>query len=256
LLKQQYEQVPWTIKQTFNGVFFTLVPWLLLTGALSLFNATTSSAPIVKLSPTADLINAVANFIFSTLVEGAFLIAPLIYAWRLTHPPVSPTHTMQEALGIRRFSLRQAIPLIIALFIGIIIVNEAYQFLITTFHLHIQTNDETLFERSRAEPITTYATLLVAVFVAPLCEELFFRSFTFMGLLRALPVGVAIVFSSLIFALAHGDPGSFPVLFFIGIALAYLRWQTRSYWPGVILHFLNNGFSALLLILAMHGISL
>jgi membrane protease YdiL (CAAX protease family) len=257
LLKQQTEQVPWTTKQTFIGAFWTLVPWLIITGALSFFStSTTSTTTMVKLSPSQDILNAIVNFVFSVIVEGAFVIAPLIYAWRLTHPPVSETKTARDALGIRGFDGWRALPLILALFIGIVIVNEAYQLLITTFHLHIQTNDQVILSHSRTQPITTYATLLAAALVAPLCEELFFRSFVFMGLLRDLPVGLAVVFSALIFAMANGDPASFPVLFCIGIALAYLRWSTRSYWPGVILHFLNNGLSAVLLILAMHGINM
>lgn len=257
MLKQQIEQVPWTTKQTFIGAFWTLVPWLLITSGLAFFTtSTTSSSAIVKLSPTEDIINAIVNFIFSAIVEGAFLIAPLIYAWRLTHPPVSETRTVKDALGIRGFNVWRTLLLILTLFIGIIIVNEAYQLLITTFHLHIQTNDQVVLSRSKTQPITTYATLLAAALVAPLCEELFFRSFVFMGLLRDLPVGLSVVFSALIFAMAHADPASFPVLFCIGLALAYLRWSTRSYWPGAILHFLNNGMSALLVILAMHGMNI
>jgi membrane protease YdiL (CAAX protease family) len=61
--------------------------------------------------------------------------------------------------------------------------------------------------------------------------------------------------SALIFAAAHFDPASFPVLFFIGLALAIARWRTRSIWPGIILHLLNNGLSAVLVVLALHGMN-
>ena len=64
----------------------------------------------------------------------------------------------------------------------------------------------------------------------------------------------AIVLSALIFGVAHADPGSFVVLFFIGLALAFVRWRTDSLWPGILLHMLNNGIAALLIVLAMHGI--
>jgi len=81
----------------------------------------------------------------------------------------------------------------------------------------------------------------------------FFRGFVFPGLRRAMPVGWAIVLSSLLFAVAHADPGSFAVLFIIGLALAFLRWRTGSIWPGMILHMLNNGIGAVSIILVMQG---
>jgi membrane protease YdiL (CAAX protease family) len=252
LLERKFEEVSWTIKQTFNGVLFTLVPWIVFSVVLDFAN--NKAAPSRPLSTQQDLINAVFTFIFSALVEGAFLIAPFIYARRVQNPPMSDTRSVWQLLGFRRFNLAIAGPLIVSMLLAFFLINGAYQFVITTFHLHIQTNDQVVFQQSKSEPITTYATLLAAVFVAPFCEEIFFRSFVFMGLTRGMPMGGAILLSALIFAAAHGDPGSFPVLFCIGLALAFVRWRTDSVWPGMILHLLNNGASAVLLILAMHGI--
>ena len=143
--------------------------------------------------------------------------------------------------------------LVVILFIAIFAIDNLYQYVITVLHLNLQTNDQVLLQRSKIAPISTYATLLAAVFVAPFCEEIFFRGFVFPGLCATMPVGWAIVSSSLLF-LAHADPGSFAVLFIIGLALAFLRWRTKSLWPGVFLHFLNNGLGALLIILVMQGI--
>jgi membrane protease YdiL (CAAX protease family) len=66
-------------------------------------------------------------------------------------------------------------------------------------------------------------------------------------------VGWAIVISSLLFAVTHADPGSFLVLFLIGLALAFLRWHTNSIWPGIVLHTFNNSLAALVIILSMNG---
>jgi membrane protease YdiL (CAAX protease family) len=41
------------------------------------------------------------------------------------------------------------------------------------------------------------------------------------------------------------------VLFVIGLALAFLRWRTRSIWPGMALHFLNNFVGALQIFLVL-----
>jgi membrane protease YdiL (CAAX protease family) len=250
--------VPWTIQQTFVGVLLTLIPWLLLALGLSSLNTKTPGA--TTLSPTADLINAIFTFILASLVEGAFLIAPLYFAAHPFRSMAARWRRAFDALGFRRFHVSRALRWVIVLFLGILVLNFLYSmalgYLNTRFHLQIHTNDQVILQQSRAAPRTTYATLLASVFVAPFCEEIFFRSFVFAGFLRAMSVGWAIFLSSLIFAVAHADAGSFAVLFFIGLALAFLRWRTNSIWPGMLLHALNNGLGALLIVAAMqHPVS-
>ncbi len=235
------------------GVFLTLVPWIILALLLSsLGGGNTSSS--AALSPQQDLIAAIIALIFSSVIEGAFLIAPLYYANAVFRGISQHAKLSLRALGFRKFSVGSTFFWIVILIIAILAVNNIYQYLITAFHLNLQTNDQVLLAESKKAPLTTYATLLVAVFIAPFCEEIFFRGFVFQGLRRGMPVGWAIVFSSLLFGVAHADPGSFAVLFIIGLALAFLRWRTKSIWPGMILHMLNNGIGALVIILYMQGI--
>ncbi len=127
-------------------------------------------------------------------------------------------------------------------------------FSISVLNLNVQTNDQLILQESKVAPLTTYATLFAAVVIAPFCEEVFFRGFVFPGFRRGMFVGWAILLSSLLFGIAHADPGSFPVLFVIGIALAILRWRSRSLWPCILLHTLNNGIAALAIVLAMQGV--
>ena len=144
--------------------------------------------------------------------------------------------------------------MIVLLFLTFYFVNGFYQYVITVFHLNLQTNDQVILQQSKEAPLTTYATLVASVLVAPICEETFFRGFVFAGFLNRMPVVVAILLSSLLFAVAHADLGSFAVLFFIGLALAFVRWRTRSGWPGILLHLLNNGIGALVIVLVMQGV--
>ena len=251
-LEEKKELVPWTLQQTITGVLLTLVPWI----ALALWLASLNSGPgrTTALTPQFDLANAIVVFIFSSLVEAAFLIAPLTIAMRVFSGYVHRWRHVWQSLGLRSFQIGHALSWIVILFVGIYAVNQGYEALILAFHWHIQTNDQTLLQSAKYAPLTTYATLLASVVVAPFCEEVFFRGFVFMGLLRGMPLGWAIVLSALIFAIAHADPGSFAVLFVIGLALAFLRWRTRSLWPGILLHLLNNAVGALLIILAMNGV--
>jgi membrane protease YdiL (CAAX protease family) len=252
LLEREPEKVPWTIQQTFLGILLTLIPWIALSFVLSTASV---GNPVTKPLPFhLDFENAIITFILSAIVEGAFIIAPLYFAH---HPFRSVSHSWRrawEALGFRKFEVGPALAWVILLFVAVIGVNFLYQYAIVAFHLKLVPNDQRILAQGKFAPITTYATLLGSVLFAPFCEEVFFRGFTFMGLLRGMSLPVAVVLSALIFAVAHGDPGSFVVLFIIGLALAFLRWHTRSIWPCICLHLLNNLIGALSIFLSLQGI--
>jgi uncharacterized protein len=243
---------PWTTQQTFLGTLLTLIPWIVLTLMLSSLNG---SVTVTKqLSPQADLTGAIITIIFSALIEGAFLIAPFYYANAVFRSITPHARQALQALGFRQFRIGDALFWIVILMVVIFGINTIYSFLISALHLNVQTNDQLILQQSKIAPLSTYATLFAAVIIAPFCEEVFFRGFVFPGLRHGMSVGWAIIISSLLFGVAHADPGSFPVLFVIGLALAFLRFHTRSIWPCIMLHMLNNGISALLIILTMQGV--
>ncbi|HLX41756.1 MAG TPA: type II CAAX endopeptidase family protein [Ktedonobacteraceae bacterium] len=251
MVEQQRDEVPWTVRQTAYGIVLTLVPWILLAlGLTFLGNSTPRTAP---LSPHLDTINAIITFLISAIIECAFIIAPLYIAIHTYRSLPARWKLGLQALGFKHFNTLQALGLLFVLIVAILAIDNLYQYVITLFHLNLQTNDQELLQEGQKMPYTTYATLLVAVFVAPFCEEIFFRGFIFMGLRKVMPVGVAIIASSFLFAVAHADLGSFAVLFVIGIVLAFMRWRTRSLWPGIFLHMLNNGIGALVVVLAING---
>jgi membrane protease YdiL (CAAX protease family) len=242
---------PWTTQQTFIGTLITLIPWIILTLILSSLNASVKVTQ--PLSFQADLTGAIVTLIFSALIEGAFLIAPLYYANAAFRSITPHARKALQALGFRRFRFGNAMFWVIVLMIVIFGVNTFYSYLITVLHLNVQTNDQLLLQQSKVAPLSTYATLFAAVFIAPFCEEVFFRGFVFPGLRQGMSLVWAIIISSLLFGVAHADPGSFAVLFVIGLALAFLRWRTQSIWPCMMLHMLNNGIAALAIVLTMQG---
>ena len=61
----------------------------------------------------------------------------------------------------------------------------------------------------------------------------------------------AALLSAFLFALAHGDIGSFAVLFVFGLVLAVVRWRVGSIWPGIAIHAANNATAAVAIILAL-----
>lgn len=252
MVEHKPDEVSWTIQQTFFGILLTLLPWFIVVSLLN--GGKNPNSPSTVLPFGTDITNAVITFIFSSIIEGAFIVAPLYFASRVYHSKTPHLRLTLRALGFKEFHAGKAFILIILFGFIIIATDYLYQDAITLFHWHLQTNDQVILTRSKVEPITTYATLLVAVFVAPFCEEIFFRGFVFTGLRRGMPLYLAVIISALLFAAAHGDPASFPVLLIIGLLLAILRWQTKSLWPGILLHCLNNSLGAIEIILVMNGV--
>lgn len=92
--------------------------------------------------------------------------------------------------------------------------------------------------------------LLVLVALIPaVAEEFLFRGPVLAGLRQGLPVWVAIAGSGLLFGLFHLSPQTafrFLPTAWLGVILAWIVFETRSIWMGVLLHFLNNATILLL----------
>lgn len=93
-------------------------------------------------------------------------------------------------------------------------------------------------------PIDSSSGLVMLVFsaiVAPICEELIYRKLL-LGSMRPMGETPAILLSSLIFGLAHGNFDQFAYAMLSGIVFAILAVRYRSIIPTIVLHVLNNLF--------------
>jgi sodium transport system permease protein len=81
--------------------------------------------------------------------------------------------------------------------------------------------------------------LLIAVIPA-VCEELFFRGFLFAGLRTPAGKWLTIIVTACVFAVFHIMLIKFVLTASLGVALGYLRWQSRSIWPSIVAHLLHN----------------
>ena len=99
------------------------------------------------------------------------------------------------------------------------------------------------WDSSRAAPFI--ANALVVVLVAPFVEELLYRGLGYGLLTQFVTALPAILITGLAFGLGHGLVLGLPVLAFFGITLAWLRWQTGSVYPGMIVHGTFNGLALL-----------
>jgi len=84
---------------------------------------------------------------------------------------------------------------------------------------------------------------LEAVVLAPLAEEFLYRGVLLTAFLRAAGPVAALVLSSALFAMVHvpTEPQALLPLFFLGMALGYAAYRTRSLVAPIIAHALFNG---------------
>lgn len=93
--------------------------------------------------------------------------------------------------------------------------------------------------------------IIAVVIMAPIVEELLFRGAIQGHLLRKWkhPAG-AIVLSSLIFGVVHGNWVQAPFAFVTGLALGWMYYRTGSLLPGILMHFINNSAAVASFLLA------
>jgi len=92
--------------------------------------------------------------------------------------------------------------------------------------------------------------LIMAVFVAPIVEELQFRVVILGGIAQLGKPVLALIASSILFSFAHGFPDSI-ALIPLALALGYAYLRRRSYVTVMLVHFLFNGFNMILALVAM-----
>ena len=84
---------------------------------------------------------------------------------------------------------------------------------------------------------------VTAVFIAPIIEELVFRGFMLRAFAKHLPVWGAVVASSVLFSAIHVTPGVFFPLMILGAVMAILTVKTKSIYPAIVFHMINNSMA-------------
>ncbi len=94
-----------------------------------------------------------------------------------------------------------------------------------------------LFNEAVSLDFAGYLTVGIA---APVLEELVFRGIILTALLRRYEPRKAIIWSAVIFGIAHLNPWQFIAAFIVGCAIGWLFWRIRSIWIGIFMHWANN----------------
>jgi len=94
---------------------------------------------------------------------------------------------------------------------------------------------------------------LIAVIIAPLVEEIFFRGFVLQTLAKRISPFWGVVLTALIFASVHFEFQSIMPLLILSVVLNILYIKTKSIWPGIIFHVFNNSVAFFIMLLIENG---
>ena len=99
--------------------------------------------------------------------------------------------------------------------------------------------------------ISTHLEYAVAflslVVIAPVAEEVLFRGYLLGKLRKSVPVWVAVILTSLLFALVHFQWNVALDTFALSVVLCLLRLFSKSLWAPILLHAMKNGLAFYLL---------
>jgi uncharacterized protein len=175
--------------------------------------------------------------IVATLIQDIALIAA---AW--VFAAVWSRGLTPASFGLRPTPLRAAVGWTLLTFIAFWVLTAIYVQIVGQPDQQELTRD--LHDEDTLSALIGYALLLA--FVAPLCEEFFFRGFVY-GVLRE-KVGIVggTILTGIVFGLVHvaGSPiETVGVLVILGMLLCILYQRTGSLLPCIALHAINNSIS-------------
>ncbi|MBV6393685.1 MAG: hypothetical protein KPEEDBHJ_02927 [Anaerolineales bacterium] len=206
---------PGPVAWTANDSWLGLGALLLLTAG---FLFALAQLPQTRMSGLA----ALSLFEFIPLIPVAVILAYRKASW--------------VELGLRRFdrnALSLGCGLLVAVYILVILNN------LVMVALKIVTQADAIMELLD-EIQSPLLFAFVTAFVAPVTEELFFRGFLFQGLRAKYGWVNALMFSSIIFALFHGQIATLIPTFLLGALFSYMVQRSGSIFPSMVLHFVVN----------------
>lgn len=96
-------------------------------------------------------------------------------------------------------------------------------------------------------PNTFIVSLLVIAVTPAICEEMFFRGYVFSALENKLKLVTAILLNAALFGVFHMSLAKFLTTAFLGGMIAYIGHKSKSIFPGMLVHFMNNAFACVIM---------
>jgi membrane protease YdiL (CAAX protease family) len=229
------DEPPWPIWTAPAAIVVGLVVGVLGSAVVAGIGAATGS------SATSPAVSLVSDVVF----DLGFVVTALYFASASGRGLPAPS-----VFGYRRISLWLGVGAFFAAGAGYLIVSSIYQSIVK---LHGTDKLPTDLGITTSTAALIGAAIFVCV-IAPICEEFFFRGFIFGALRkwhisihgRQIGTWVAAIETGILFGLAHTGSAAAQYLIplgFLGFVLCVVRWKTRSLYPCMALHSVNNSIA-------------
>lgn len=188
--------------------------------------------------PFLMLVSVLTSFI------GMFLIG-ILYC-KMSDAPVSEVVPLKKtgfSMIIRLVLIGVAVSFISDFLTDIILVN------FSVFGIENQIEQD----MSTNGPVESILYIIEVAIFPPLVEEFAFRG-VILNRLRPYGDSVALITTSVLFGLVHGNIVQIPFAFVVGLALGFAAIKSGSIIPGIIIHFVVNFSSVMTSVLTDNGI--
>lgn len=191
------------------------------------------------------------TILVSLTLQLPLLAVPLILAkvspWQFGPLGRGFTEKPLQAVKVAILALLKFMPLVWIVALGFAAILFALSYLYPGLR---PTQQPLVEELQQLDSIFILLSLFViSVVVAPIAEEIFFRSLVFRFLLERIGLNWAIAISSFLFAIAHFHLTSLAPLLALGALMAYAYWKSGNLLVPIFIHAAFNFFSFANLIL-------
>ncbi len=168
--------------------------------------------------------------------QAMILIIPLAYAWYIKTD-------MKKLFSIRPPKVRGIVSAL-CMFLGGYMINLVLSILLSSIFKESTQNVNGVFEELLKAPI--WAIIFILAVLPAIGEELMFRGFILGSLKGRQKILTAMILSSAVFGLYHMSLVKLIPTAFLGFLLAALAIGNESIIPAMLMHFLNNLTSVLI----------
>ena len=214
----------WTWKQSLWGLLLGMGPFI------ALYAATSSSSSDVDIGDEVTAATAIIFLISAAIGYGWQLFAAWLFSVR------AASHKLR-AWGFRRptWAFFWTIPLVLVVAYMVSYAND----------VAFSPPEQDIVNAFPPSAAGVVLFTIVAVVMAPLCEEIYFRGFVFKGFANSWGWVRGAAVSGAFFSLAHLQLTLFVPFFVLGFGLAWVYQRTGSLWTSIALHATFNGVAVL-----------
>ncbi|MBW8010418.1 MAG: CPBP family intramembrane metalloprotease [Chloroflexi bacterium] len=210
----EINKVPWTHWDVWLGIL-ALIAWMLIGYEVGYLNN------YLELGLRPSIFNIFGNLL---------LLFPL---WWLV---IRRYNVSWTELGVRAFSGST-----LGLGCGLVLLFNICYFFYTIIMSFLEVSPPKNYMLPLIGLDSPWLLIVGGILVGPFVEEIFFRGFLFAGMRQRYGWQKAAMISAAFFALVHMELVTLIPIFGIGLIYAFLYQRSKSIWPSVIFHALNNG---------------